>query len=326
MEKVIIIGAGQAGLATAYYLQRGGINPLLLDMQVSAGGSWNQVWETMPLFSDASFSSLPGKQMPAKEGKLYPDDVVDYFHAYEQRYEFRIERPVRVDKVHITDTGFRITTDDKTYHAEHVVMATGIQTSPYVPSVKGQILGQYWHTANYPGAQTFRGKRVAVVGAGNSGAQIVAELSQVAEVRWLVREEPQFMPDWMTGTELFRRAHHNALKQLRGEETENPFAEYGNIVMVDSVKKAREENRLSFEPMPDSLDELDVDHLIWATGFRPALRPVRAHLDGENQPTVAGLHLVGYGDWTGIGSATIMGVGPFAKKTAQAIIESYNGA
>ena len=326
MEDTVIIGAGQAGLATAFYLQKLGIDPLLLDRQDSPGGSWNQVWDSLVLFSDASCSSLPGKQLPAKDGDLHPEDVVNYFRDYESRYGFRVERPVWVSKVYPNDKGFRITTDGSTYYARSVVMATGTQTSPFVPSVPGEFSGKQWHTANYPGQETFKGKKVAVIGAGNSGAQMVAEISEVASVRWLVREEPQFMPDWMTGTELFRRAQRNAIKQLRGEETDDPFVDYGNIVMVESVKKARDEKRLNWEYMPDSLSELDVDHLIWATGFNPSLGPVRSLLDEKRQPTVKNLHLVGYGSWTGIGSATIVGVGAFAKRTAQKIAESLGSA
>jgi len=66
------------------------------------------------------------------------------------------------------------------------------------------------------------------------------------------------------------------------------------------------------------LSELDHDHLIWCTGFRPALGPFR-HLMRGREPAVKNLHLVGYGNWTGDGSATLMGVGPFAKHTARIV-------
>lgn len=324
IHQTVIVGGGQAALATAYYLRKFDVEAVLLDDAVRPGGSWNQVWPTMRLFSTAEYSSLPGMQMRQGGFDLGPEDVKDYFAAYEQRYGFAIERPVSVDKVHPEDGRFRITTDRGDYLAENVVMATGIQSRPYVPSIPGTIVGQFWHTANYPGPDTFRGKLVAIVGAGNSGAQLTAELSEVAEVRWLVRGEPNFMPDDVSGTELFRRSKRRALQELRGEEvTEPSVAELGDIVMTEPIRRARDEGRLTWERVPETLDDLDVDHLIWATGYRPALRPVSELLDDARHPTAEHLHLVGYGDWTGAGSATITGVGPFAKQVAQRIARRY---
>lgn len=66
------------------------------------------------------------------------------------------------------------------------------------------------------------------------------------------------------------------------------------------------------------MSELDHDHFIWCTGFRPALGPFRDLMRGR-ELAVKNLQLVGYGDWTGDGLATLMGVGPFAKQTAQVV-------
>src|SRR5699024_12708984 len=70
------------------------------------------------------------------------------------------------------------------------------------------------------------------------------------------------------------------------------------------------------------INEVRADHLIWCTGFRPSLGPVRRLLDGT-PPKYPGLHLVGYGDWTGSGSATLTGVGLYAKQTARTIADSF---
>lgn len=325
LHQIIVIGGGQAGLATAFYLRRFELDFIILDDGVRPGGSWNQVWPTMTLFSTSEYSSLPGMQMPRKDGDLAPDDVTAYFAAYERSYDFPIVRPVSVDKVHPENGHFRVTTDGETYYAENIVMATGTQSRPVVPSYPGTILGQFWHTANYPGPDLFRDKKVAIMGAGNSGAQLAAELSEVADVQWLVREEPKFMSDEITGTELFRRSKRRALAELRGEEELPPSVdELGDIVMTEPIKRARDEGRLTWRDVPESLDELDVDHFIWATGYTPALRPVSDLLDEQRRPTVENIHLVGYGDWTGPGSATITGVGAFAKRSAEAIAERYS--
>ena len=144
------------------------------------------------------------------------------------------------------------------------------------------------------------------------------------------------MPDDVDGRVLFRRNRERMLAILRGEEDPGADSRLGDIVMLPEVLAARDEGRLRATPMFDSLDELNgrgdcqgsggddgaFDHLIWCTGFRPALGPVRSLLDGR-APAVPGLHLVGYGDWAGPGSATITGLGPHAKATAAAIAATY---
>ena len=128
------------------------------------------------------------------------------------------------------------------------------------------------------------------------------------------------MPDEVDGRVLFRRNSQRALAIQRGEPDPGTDSQLGDIVMLPEVLTARDAGRLAATPMFSSLNEVQADHLIWCTGFRPALGPVRRLLNGR-VPVFPGLHLVGYGDWTGPGSATITGVGPYAKQTARAIAD-----
>ena len=197
--EAIIIGGGQAGLATAYYLLRAGVDILVLDDQEDAGGAWRHVWPSMTLFSTAEFSSLPGKPMPAYEGFPPSDHVIDYLADYEQRYRIPVERPVHVDRVERVAGGYRLHAGDRSWTAPHVVAATGTWSTPFVPAYPGLFTGTQWHSANYPGVGPFRGSSVAVVGAANSAAQIAAELTGVAEVTWYTRHPPRWMPDEVDG-------------------------------------------------------------------------------------------------------------------------------
>lgn len=97
---VIIIGGGQAGLATAYFLKRQKINFLILDNQEQSGGAWQHAWDSLQLFSPNTWSSLSGWLMPKTEQE-YPKrlEVIDYLTAYETRYQFSVLRPVQVEKV-----------------------------------------------------------------------------------------------------------------------------------------------------------------------------------------------------------------------------------
>src|SRR5688572_28260957 len=101
---VIVIGGGQSGLATGYYLRRSGLNYLILDNQASPGGAWLHAWNSLTLFSPAEYSSLPGWLMPPSEG-VFPskEEVLDYMDKYEQKYELRIKRNTEVTRVYKSD-------------------------------------------------------------------------------------------------------------------------------------------------------------------------------------------------------------------------------
>lgn len=317
-HEAVIIGAGQAGLATAYFLRRAGVDTLVLDDQDGPGGAWRHVWPSLTLFSTAGFSNLPGWPMPPHPGFPTGSHVVRYLAAYEQRYGIEVERPVRVDRVERAEGVFVVRAGDRAWAAPHVVAATGTWSAPFVPAVPGTFAGRQWHSARYPGPAPFAGTRVAVVGGANSGAQIAAELTEVADVTWYTRGAPRWMPDDVDGRVLFALNRSRALALGRGEPDPGPASDLGDIVVLPPVRRARDTGRLRATPMVGSLDDIHADHLVWCTGFRPALRPVR-HLVRDGRPLHPGLHLVGYGDWTGPGSATIAGVAPSAKATAHAV-------
>lgn len=339
----VIVGAGQAGLSTAFYLQRRGVTPLLLDNQPAPGAAWRHVWPSMTLFSTPDFSNMSGTPMPHYDGYPPAQHVIDYFAAYESRYNFDIRRPIQVSDANF-DTQREIfnleahsaensDAPQLNLQAKQLVAATGTWSSPFIPFYPGHFSGRQWHSAFYPGTEPFHDHKVAVVGAANSAAQIAAELTDVAEVTWFTRHEPRWMPDEVDGRELFRRNRMRAHAILRGEPDPGGEQGSGEIVMLPKVLRARDSGALQATPMFNSLDELTADgfeHVIWCTGFRPALGPFRSLLAGAESSSaqlesgVGGFHLVGFGEATGPGSGTILGVQPFAKATAQTIAESLN--
>ena len=331
---VIIIGAGQAGLASAYYLKRESVKFVLLDAENGSGGAWRHAWDSLHLFSPASYSSLPGWMMPTKTEITYParDDVIDYLSRYEQRYNFQIERPVSVSSVVARNNGFDVMSDKGAWHSRVVLNATGTWRKPYIPSYPNSASYQrrQLHSANYKSPEEFMNQRVAIIGGGNSGAQILAELSKVAETFWVTTEDPLFLPDDVDGHALFQRATARVLDP----NNDKPVGSLGDIVMVPPVKDAKERGVLSsLRPFKNfthngviwqdgSFTELDA--VIWCTGFRPALD----HLQNLNvineagQVTVVngqsvahpGLWFTGYGNWTGAASATLLGSGRIARE------------
>ncbi|CAB3707292.1 putative oxidoreductase CzcO [Achromobacter deleyi] len=335
---VIIIGAGQSALATAYFARRHSLDVALLDARPQPGGAWREAWDSLRLFSPAQWSSLPGWPMPATPGYPTRDHVVDYLTRYEARYGFAVHRPVQVQAVQRQDGGFVIETDQGHWHSRAVISATGTWSKPFVPAIDGAstFRGTQTHSAHYRSPAPYAGQRVLVVGGGNSGAQILAELSQTARVTWVTQAPPKFLPDDVDGRVLFERAtaRWHALQQ--GRPADDLPGGFGDIVMVPPVREARDRGVLHavrpfvrFTPggvvWPDG-HESEVDAVIWCTGFRPALDPLaplgvlnadgKVALDGTRAAAVPGLWLVGYGEWTGFASATLIGILRTAKSTA----------
>ncbi len=358
---VAVIGGGQAGLATGYYLHRAGLTPsedfVILDTAEQPGGAWPHMWEGLRLFSPATYSSLPGWMMPpwddATRGFPTRNHVVDYLRRYEERYELQVQRPCQVTSVdRPADANpadpLLVRTTQGDVSARVVVSATGTWTRPFWPRYPGAdvFAGQQLHTVQYRCPQDFTGQRVAVVGGGNSGAQILAEVSAVADTVWVTNRPPQFLPDEVDGRALFTAATQR-VQALRDGANHPGVGGLGDIVMIPSVRAARERGALHALPMfsrltptglawPDGTHQ-DVDAIIWCTGFRPALR----HLRGLRLGTAGGhyrlggpagtqsldeprLHLIGYGDWAGPASATLIGAGRTARNTTRVVLEQLH--
>lgn len=343
---VIIVGAGQAGLSVAYFLRRTNLSVLLLDAENAGGGAWQHGWDSLRLFSPASWSSIAGWPMPPS-GEQYPsrDHVIDYLRKYEARYELNIERPVLVTSIDKTENGFQVNAGDNSWHSRAVVCATGTWRNPFVPTVDGATTfkGLQLHSANYQSPEQFQGKHVMVVGGGNSGAQILAEVSLVAKsTTWVTQQPPAFLPDEVDGRVLFERATARWQALLAGKDPDNLPGGFGDIVMVPPVIDARERGVLhAVEPFErltatgaqwSDGNSKDIDAIIWCTGFRPALQPLRS-LDlvkegkllvvGTQSANQPGLWLVGYGEWTGPASATLIGVMRTARSTASDISQYF---
>ena len=242
MEKfdVIIIGGGQSGLAMGYYLRRTGLSYVILDNQNEAGGAWTHTWNSLRLFSPAQWSSLPGMIMNGGSD-YYPgrDEAIEYLTFYESKYLLPVRRQVDVIDVGKVDDKFQLQTSIGLLSSKVVVSATGSFINPYVPQFDGveKFKGHILHSSQYKSPLPFENKRVAIVGEGNSGAQILAEVSKVSETVWITQKEPRFLPDNIDGRYLFDAATQMYEAQKTGKQYKPPSL--GDIVMVDSVKDAR---------------------------------------------------------------------------------------
>ncbi|WP_438397149.1 ArsO family NAD(P)H-dependent flavin-containing monooxygenase [Caballeronia sp. DA-9] len=344
---VLVIGGGQSALATSYFLRRAAVSYLVLDDQPAPGGAWQHAWDSLSLFSPAQWSSLPGWLMPSMEDE-YPsrDHVVRYLAQYEVRYEIPVRRNARVISVSGEDDGLLVSTDDCQWLAQTVVSATGSWSAPFIPTYPGQETfgGIQMHSAQYKSPERFKGKDVLVIGGGNSGAQIQAELSQVCNTTWVTVESPTFLPDDVDGRVLFERATLRWKARAEGRPDPFPSGGLGHIVMIPPVREARERGVMhSVRPFSKFVEDgvvwadgarAHVDAVLWCTGFRPALQhlgPLHLINDAGQVDVLDGratqeprLWLVGYGDWCGFASATLIGVMRTARSTVAQITEYLN--
>jgi len=276
----------------------------------------------------------------ADDGFPLAEHVVDYLTRYERRYQLPVERPVRVSRVSRAPRGLLVETDAGQWEARAVVSATGTWSRPFLPSYPGSFSGRQVHTVGYHDKQEYDGQRVVVVGGGNSAAQILAEVSQVARTTWVAPRPPRFLPDDIDGYDLFSIATRRRQRLEAGLSDDSGVMGLGDIVMVPSVREARDRGVLRAEPMFDRLvpagvawgDRVrEVDAIIWCTGFRPALshlaplglRNAQGHVETKGTQAVdePRLHLLGYGDWTGPAAATLIGVGRPARDAVASLSE-----
>ena len=338
----LVIGGGQAGLSVAYFLRRHKLAYLILDDQEKAGGSWLQTWDNLKLFSPTDYSSLSGWRMPKGENE-YPtkDEFISYLKEYEARYNIPVQRNSKVISVTKENDVFRVETDQGVFYSKTLVSATGTAQQPFIPVYPNQalFLGAQLHSSNYKNSNHLIDKKVLIIGGGNSGAQVLAEVSKVAYTQWVTLETPYFLPDDIDGRYLFNAATQKFLGKPINNTSEIK-ASLSNIVMVESVKEARHRNVLHARRPFTSFYEAGViwedgnkepfDVVIWCTGFKANLEHLKALNIIENNRIKTKytrsvlepkLWLVGYGNWTGFASATIYGVGKTARHTAKEINE-----
>jgi putative flavoprotein involved in K+ transport len=177
--ETVIIGAGQAGLSTAYHLKQRGRGCVVLDRNQRLGDGWRQQWDSLKLYSPAKYDGLPGMPFPA-EPWSFPgkDDVADYLEAYAQRFDLPVRLGVRVARVSPTAGGFAVDTGTGRITCDNVVVATGtFGRTPAVPDFARDLDPSILqiHSSEYRRPGQLRDGPVLVVGASHSGTDIAFE-------------------------------------------------------------------------------------------------------------------------------------------------------
>jgi putative flavoprotein involved in K+ transport len=333
---VLVIGGGQAGLAAGYHLQRAGLTFAILEAAPEVGGSWPHYYDSLRLFSPVGRSSLPGLPFPGHP-RHYParDEVVAYLRQYMRYFQLPIHTSARVERVERTDAGFRLlVAGGIAYQARAVIAATGAFHRPYMPQLAGRdsFHGQVLHAAAYRHPTPFAGRRVVVVGAGNSAIQIGVELARVARVTLATRAPIRFRRQQIFGRDIHHWAWLLGLDRLPISPQAAQSAATGVLdtgVYQAAVAAGQPERRPMFTHFTpggvvweDGTEE-SIDTIIYATGYRPSLDYLAdlGALDADGHPlhqrgvsmVVPGLAYVGLSNQWTYASATLRGVGPDAR-------------
>lgn len=205
----VIIGAGTSGLSVAYYLRQRGIHPLILEVREQIATSWKQRHPQLRLNTHRRLSSLPGKLISARSGAFVSrDDYVKYLEDYVQwlshRWDVRIRFGVLVQGLEREPTCWRLATPQGEIKARHVIVATGPDRQPFVPSWHGldSFQGEKRHAADFGNIEGYRGKRVLIVGGANSGIDLANHLLRAGHCQSLaisMRQGTHLLPTRLLG-------------------------------------------------------------------------------------------------------------------------------
>ena len=205
--EVIVVGGGQAGLAIGYFLARQERRFTILEAAAEPAAAWRDRWDSLQLFTPVRYDSLPGLPFPG-DPDSYPgrDQVADYLTEYVDRFDLPVELNSRVRSVRKENGGYVVELDERSLHAEQVVIATGPFQIPAMPAWSKELdpgVVQL-HSAAYRSPQDVPGDPVLVIGGGNTGFQIAAELAGSREVHLAVGSRQTPLPQRLLGRDLFR--------------------------------------------------------------------------------------------------------------------------
>jgi putative flavoprotein involved in K+ transport len=336
---VIVVGAGQAGLATGRALQARGLNFTILDAASEVGGSWSNYYDSLQLFSPARYSALPDLPLPGDPWR-YPSghEITAYLKEYQGHFALPVELGIAVNSARFADNQYRLSLADGLVRtARSLIVATGGFSTPWMPTLPGQdqFAGKVLHAGDYRNPGPFAGKQVVIVGAGNSAVQIAVELAEKADVTLAVRDRIRYLPQRVLGQDV-----HWWFDKLR-LNGRNLFSDHGVPVIDggryrDALRRKAPPVRQMFKRFAQTgliWDEgtaaEPVDVVIFATGYRPVLGLLDGSgaLDAKGQPlhrrgvstSLPRLGYVGLSGQSGFASATLRGVGPDAAHVVPAV-------
>lgn len=325
---IVVIGAGQAGLSSAYHLKKRGLTLgrgfVVLDQSPHPGGAWQYRWPSLTLSTVNRVHDLPGlafsETLDTNDPQVRANVAVPrYFEVYEKTFGITVYRPVKVKVVCEREGRFRVETDRGFFSARGIINATGTWETPYIPEYPGadRFMGEQLHTKDYQTANAFKGKHVIIVGGGISAIQLLDEISQVTTTTWVTRRPPLFR-DGPFGTEEGSIAVAAVEERVRKGLPPASVVSVTGLPITSAIEAMRTRGVLERKEVFSEITEHGVrwadgqvenaDVILWCTGFRSSLDHLMPLMIREENGGIvmAGrlatmvakeprVHLVGYG-------------------------------
>jgi putative flavoprotein involved in K+ transport len=284
-----IIGAGQAGLATAYHLQRRGRPCVILDGNRRVGDNWRAHWDSLRLYTPAGYDGLPGLPFPASKWS-YPtkDEVADYLAAYVERFALPVRMSTQVDRLEAADGSYVLHLGDDRIIADNVVVATGtFGRTPSIPDFAMDLDPsiRQLHSSEYRSPAQLKRGSVLVVGASHSGTDIAFEVASTHPTVLAGRDPGQVpvrLDHWSVRVVMpviaFLGKHVLTRRTPIGRKAIDEVRFHGLPML--RVKRSdlqargvdRSPGRVTGvhdgRPVVDDVGALDVANVVWCTGFR----------------------------------------------------------
>jgi len=287
--ETVIVGGGQAGLATGYHLARRGRPFVILDAGARIGDPWRARWDSLKLYSPAAYDGLPGMPFPARRN-AYPTahEMADYLEAYARHFDLPVLPDTTVDTLSHDGERYVLAAGERTLEAQNVVVATGVMQKPFVPGFAGELDPRIrqLHSNDYRRLSQLQEGAVLVVGASHSGSDIAYEAAaehhtilsgvdtgQIPAPIETRRGRLGFRALFFVGSHILTadtpmgrkaRAHirHGGAPLLRYRRKDLRTAGVERVL-------ARTAGVRDGLPVLDDGRVLDVQNVVWCTGFRP---------------------------------------------------------
>ena len=332
-QPIVIIGGGQAGLAIGYFLKKAGKDFIILDENDNIGDAWRKRWDSLLLFTPAQHDSLPGIPFPASRGS-FPgkDQMADYLEMYATRFSLPVHTGVKVNHIYSRGDHYEIEISDEKLLADKVVIATGTNPHPYIPSISDHIAPDIYqiHSSAYHNPESLPVGDVLVVGAATSGIEIALEISKTHTT--FISGRPTFhIPDkvlkyagefywWFVSTIITVNTPIGKKAKEKIIHGGSPLIRVSyddlEVAGVETLPRLNELN--NGRPQFENGSALNVSSIIWATGYRPDFSWIEMNLTDETgwpmtkrgiSSTNYGLYFIGMPFQFGLTSGLVGGVG-----------------
>jgi putative flavoprotein involved in K+ transport len=278
---VVVIGAGQAGLAIGYFLAQEGRRFVIVDRATSIAAAWQERWDSLTLFTPRRYSSLPEVPFPGEpDGYPTRDEVIAYLHQYAETFKLPVELSSEVTRLDADGDRFVLDAGGRTVLADQVVVATGPFQAPFVPRLGEGLAADVFqvHSTGYRRPADVPGGSVLLVGGGNTGFQIAKELSSTRKVVLSVGSRQTPLPQRILGRDLFWWLTKMGVLSKTVESRLGGRLQHRETLIGSSPRELERKYGVELKPRAVRAEgrtvgfqddsEVEVDAVIWATGYR----------------------------------------------------------